>query len=54
MKQTEIKSPCRFCGVQITIPLPEDERMRQMLRTISTRACCNRCADYKRAVRDNA
>lgn len=32
--------------------MPEDERMQQFIRTMATRACCNRCADYQREQRD--
>lgn len=43
---------CRFCGCPVEIPLPEDERMQRFIRTLATRACCNRCADYQREQRD--
>lgn len=45
---------CRFCQSPIEIPLPADERMEKMMRVVSTRACCNRCADYQRGQRDRA
>lgn len=45
-------TPCRFCLHPVEIPLPEDERMQRFIRTLATRACCNRCADYQREQRD--
>lgn len=43
---------CRFCKSTLSIPVPTDERLGQMVRTLATKACCNRCADYKRDLRD--
>lgn len=45
---------CRFCQVPIEIPLPDDDRMQRLMRVLSTRACCNRCAGYQRSQRDRA
>jgi hypothetical protein len=49
-----ITTCCRFCRGSISIPIPADPRMAQVIQMLSTKACCNRCADYRRRLRDIA
>ncbi len=45
-------STCRFCRKPLSIPLPDDVKIRRMVETLAKRACCDRCADYHRRRRD--
>lgn len=47
-----IHPSCRFCGTQLAITIPADALMARVIRSLSSRACCNRCADYRRRLRD--
>lgn len=56
---------CRFCRSQLSIPLPDPQmlpdldvkivtKLAVVIGKLAGRACCDRCADYHRALDDRA
>lgn len=40
--------PCRLCGAALSIPLPSEPAFERTTRMLATKACCDRCADFRR------